>query len=121
MLGAPWVRSGGHCDAHAPVHVEVLLVSASNRYKALPEESVRAIENFGVPTLRAAPPDVDGEDGEDGVDGEDEYGLGAEEAGGDGELFVVLLPHPAAKVTALTATATSVDERRTVRMVDLLT
>ena len=48
---APAVSSGGHTCAHAPVQVEVVPVSASNRYSARPAPSTSA-----VPGASAAEP-----------------------------------------------------------------
>ena len=55
--GAPVVTSGGQFTAQAPVHVEVALVSFSNRYNVRPSPAVKKVpsEPFAVVTVATAP------------------------------------------------------------------
>src|SRR6266568_297452 len=47
--GAPLTVTGGHAAAHAPEHMDVLPLSASNRYRVRPWLSTRALP--GIPEM----------------------------------------------------------------------
>lgn len=117
-VGFPVVVSGGQAVAHAPLQVEVELVSASNRYSVRPDPSTRicpsaelaAFSMAAVPVAvgdalieDAAPDDGDADD----ADADAELDVDVEL---DVELDPELLEQPAARATraaAPVATATT--------------
>src|SRR3954447_14500 len=54
-VGLPVVTSGGHAEAHAPVHVLLAPVSACQRYRVRPRESIRMGPK--LPLARSTVPD----------------------------------------------------------------
>src|SRR3954447_12271188 len=54
-VGLPVVTSGGHAEAHAPVHVLLAPVSACHRYRVRPWESIRMGPK--LPLARSTVPD----------------------------------------------------------------
>ena len=98
-VGAPLLVSGGHAWAQAPEQLDVPWLSATHRYRARPEPSVRYVPFEPWVTLTTAPEDAAFE----AVDDADEAAAADDAVDVD---VLPLLPHPAAiNATARTAMA----------------